>query len=203
VSENFSIEVDTEFINKFFKLGDIQSPENVTLEDMNKVLDKIVTKFDAINIARQSGASSSAEARQNGEPSVYDPENVPKNPNNVLVVDDLGIVTIQMESLLKKLGFEVTVSKELFDAIEKYKAQDFGYAIVDLFLPTEREGFILIDEIKKMSLLCKLNTKILVMTASNKKEHKEKCMSRGADYYIEKIPGWQKKIVQICKGLGE
>ncbi len=202
MSENFSIEVDNDFLDNFFKLGDSKVPENVTIEDMKKILTKITTKLDTISFATQGGAPKPVESQTDGETQTIS-LNAPKNPNNVLVVDDLGIVTVQMESLLKKMGFEVTVSRELFDAIEKYKSQDFGYAIVDLFIPTEREGFILIDEIKKMSLLCKLNTKIVVMTASNKKEHREKCMSRGADFYIEKIPGWQKKIARICKGLGE
>lgn len=197
MSEKISIEVDSDFLKKFFKLGDMQAPAEVELDDMNKVIDKVLKKLETLaSLQNHVPGSSQAAPAQNSSAAV----DAPKNPKNVLVVDDLGIVTVQMESVLKKLGFDVTVSRELFDAIDKYKSQDFGYAIIDLFIPTEREGFILIDEIKKMSLLCKLNTKIVVMTASNKKEHKDKCMNRGASYYIEKMPGWQEKIAEICLG---
>ena len=130
-------------------------------------------------------------------------ENNSTRPKSVLIVDDLGIITVQLEMLFKKIGFEVTVSKELFDALEKYKTRDFGYAVVDFFIPTEREGIILIDEIKKLSLLCKINTKIIVMSASDKKEHKDKCINRGADHFIEKAQGWQKEIIEICLEKGD
>lgn len=196
MSEKFNVEVDSDFLKNFFELGEMPVPEEVDLEKMNKVVDKIKSKLQTITsmvnvkIDKEPGETSSSK---NGV-------DAPKNPMNVLVVDDLGIVTVQLESILKRLGYNVTVSKELFDAIDKYKAQDFGYAVIDLFIPTEREGFILIDEIKKMSLFCKLNTKIVVMTASNKKEHKEKCLNRGANHYIEKMAGWQDKIIEILQG---
>ena len=192
MTEKISIEVDSTFLKKYFELADLPVPENPSLNDFNNVADKIKNKFNTI----ASLQNISPEINSNSKSSS---SNVNlSNNKNALVVDDLGIVTVQLESILKKIGFEVTVSRELFDAIEKYKTQDFGYAITDLFIPTEREGFVLIDEIKKLSLLCKLNTKIIVMTASSKKEHKDKCLNRGADFFVEKIPGWQKRIAEIC-----
>lgn len=196
MSEKFNIEVDSDFIKNFFELGDMPAPDSVTPDSLNKALGKIKTKIATLVSANNFNAANNNSAQTQTRPG---PENT-NHAKNILVVDDLGIVTIQMETVLRKLGFNVTVSKELFDAIEKYKAQDFGYTVIDLFIPTEREGFMLIDEIKKMSLLCKLNTKIIVMTASNKKEHREKCMNRGADYFVEKMPGWQKVISEICTG---
>ena len=70
---------------------------------------------------------------------------------------------------------------------------------MDLFVPTEKEGFLLLDELKKLVLLCKLDTKIVVMTASSKNEYKANCKNRGADYYIEKSQGWQNELINYCK----
>ncbi len=120
----------------------------------------------------------------------------------ILVVDDLGVITYQLDRLLSQQGFNVTISKEIYDSIDKYKKQDYKLVVMDLFIPTEREGFILLDEIKKLSLLCKLNTKIVVMTAFSKNEYKARCLNRGADYYIEKAPGWQDKVLKACLGEG-
>ncbi len=127
-------------------------------------------------------------------------ENGINEGDSVLVVDDLGVITYQLDRLLSQRGFDVTISKEIYDSIDKYKKQDFKLVVMDLFIPTEREGFILLDEIKKLSLLCKLNTKIVVMTAFSKNEYKARCLNRGADYYIEKAAGWQDKILKACMG---
>lgn len=191
---NISVEVDYDFIEKLYNTAGIAVPDNPLQEDMNSVLDKINEKLNL---------NSSLEKSNDKSGDIIDDSAAADDssrPRSVLVVDDLGIVTMQLASLLKKIDFEVTTSRELFDAIKKYKTKDFGYAVVDLFIPTEREGFILIDEIKKLSLLCRLDTKIIVMSASNKKEHKDKCKNKGANIFIEKNSGWQNKIVDYLTG---
>lgn len=188
-SDKILIEADSRFIEKFFGLADMPAPQEVKLENLNQVVDRVREKLANMAI---SGAGS--KPASTGSAS-GDSENRPKT---VLIVDDLGIITYQLDMLFRKMGFEVVISQEINDAIEKYKKQDFGYAIIDLFIPTEREGFILLDELKKLSLLCKLNTKIIVMTASSKSEYQTKCLNRGANSYLEKSPGWQKKIMEIC-----
>jgi len=198
--ENFSIEVNSKFINNFFGLADMAPPKEIELESLNNVIKIIKQKID------NSILSQSSLSMPTLEPGVENEflkggeiQDVILRPKSILVVDDLGIITYQLDILFKKLGFDVTVSKELYDAINQYKKKDFGYVVLDLFIPTEREGFILLDEIKKLALFCKLNTKIIMMSASSKLEYKEKCISRGADCYVEKATGWQKNIIDACK----
>jgi two-component system, chemotaxis family, chemotaxis protein CheY len=203
--ETFSLEVDKKFIQNFFGLANMPAPENVELEDLNEVIKKVKGKLDQSilsqsNLAMPNLGNESGKTEGNEFLKDVDTKDNVQRPRSILIVDDLGIITYQMELLFKKLGFDVTVSKELYDAINKYKTRDFGYVLLDLFIPTEREGFILLDEIKKLALFCKLNTKILIMSASSKSEYKDKCISRGADRYIEKTTGWQKKIIDICTG---
>lgn len=206
VSKKMSIEVSQDLLKELFELADMPPPTEVEEEKLKEVIEIIKTKLSAaVSLISNSTNPSVAPAVPSNETSTAKPDLAispgnAKHLNTILVVDDLGIVTVQLQALFKKLGFEVTVSNELFDAIEKYKTQDFGYTVTDLFIPTEREGFLLVDEIKKLSLLCKLNTKIIVMSASNKKEHKEKCLNRGADHYVEKAPGWQQKLSDIVLG---
>jgi hypothetical protein len=35
--------------------------------------------------------------------------------------------------------------------VNKFKRRKYAYVIMDLFIPTEREGFILLTELKKMA----------------------------------------------------
>ena len=192
--EKFSIEVDSRFIENFFGLANMPSPSDVTLDDLNEVVSKVKSKLSNIALSSSSLGSSSQDFMSVGTTE----DNGITRPKTVLIVDDLGIITYQLEMLFKKMGYHVIISQEINDAIDKFKKQDFGYAIVDLFIPTEREGFILLDELKKLALLCKLNTRIIVMTASSKPEYQIKCLNRGADAYVEKSPGWQKKVMEAC-----
>jgi CheY-like chemotaxis protein len=208
--ENISIEVTNGFLQNFFGLADMMPPDDVTVDDLNKAVKTIKQKIDNAILSQSAMGSSSTSLGMGGLSSPAENEYLKGGEvndgvvrsKNVLIVDDLGIITYQLEILFKKLGFEVTVSRELYDAIDNYKKKDFGYVILDLFIPTEREGFILLDEIKKLSLFCKLNTKIIMMSASAKNEYKDKCINRGADAYIEKTTGWQKSIIDACLGKG-
>jgi len=198
--EKFPIEVNSSFLENFFGLADMLPPKEVGLEDLNNAIKIIRQKIDNSILAQSSLGMPAAldigvesDFLKGGEI-----KDTVIRPKSILIVDDLGIITYQLDILFKKLGFEVTTSKELYDAINQYKKKDFGYVILDLFIPTEREGFILLDEIKKLALFCKLNTKIIMMSASSKTEYKEKCISRGADCYIEKATGWQKNIIDAC-----
>jgi len=203
--ENFSLEVDSGFIQNLFGLADMMPPKEIQIDDLNNVVKAIRKKLDNAILSQSSlstpGVSNAPSSKTTEENEFLKGGEVGDGvirPKSVLIVDDLGIITYQLETLFKKLGFEVTVSRELYDAINNYKKKDFGYVILDLFIPTEREGFILLDEIKKLALFCKLNTKIVMMSASAKSEYKDKCISRGADCYVEKATGWQKNIIDAC-----
>ncbi|OGH96690.1 MAG: hypothetical protein A2039_01690 [Candidatus Melainabacteria bacterium GWA2_34_9] len=197
--EKFPIEVNSSFLENFFGLADMLPPKEVSLEDLNNAVKTIRQKIDNSILAQSSLGMPALDV---GPESDFlkggEIKDTVIRPKSILIVDDLGIITYQLDILFKKLGYEVTTSKELYDAINQYKKKDFGYVILDLFIPTEREGFILLDEIKKLALFCKLNTKIIMMSASSKPEYKEKCISRGADCYIEKATGWQKNIIDAC-----
>lgn len=202
-SERFNVELDSRFVENFYGLVDMPSPAEVTLESLNDVVAKIKAKFS--NMALSSAGLSQVQASSQSKAQASSPymmggvtDGTFVRPKTVLIVDDLGIITYQLEVLFKKMGYDVIISHEVYDAIEKFKKQDFGYAIIDLFIPTEREGFMLLDELKKLALLCKLNTRIIVMTASSRPDYETKCTNRGADFYVEKSPGWQKNIMEAC-----
>lgn len=202
--EKKSVEVSKDFLKNLFNLMNMPVPDDITEAELGNIVEDIKDKMsDLTNRANTPPpASQSILEKQSSKKSAYlsggEQDKLNIRPKNALIIDDLGIITYQLEMLFKKLGFEVTISNEINDAIDKFKKQDFGYVIMDLFIPTEREGFILLDEIKKLILLCKLNTLIVVMTASSKDEHKKSCKNHGADVFIEKNQGWQKELIEIC-----
>lgn len=115
----------------------------------------------------------------------------------VLIIDDLGVVTYQLSVLFKRAGYLPVTSKEIYDAVDQFKRNYYDYVIMDLFIPTEREGFILLQELKKIATVRHDTTVIGVMSASSRKDHKQVCQKHGAAFYIEKIDDWQKELFKI------
>ena len=68
---------------------------------------------------------------------------------------------------------------------------------MDLFIPTEREGFILLTELKKLAAASDTKTVIGVITASPRKEIEQQCRARGADFFLEKNADWQNQLYNL------
>lgn len=207
VVDKLNIDLDEPFLKKFFGLTDRIIPEGqeITLLMMRKQLDEIGS---FLSEAKLSGKDKGTAAKSPYQPSESDSFgdtfgddefNLPKK--NILVIDDLGVITYQLSVLFKQVGFEVVTSKEIYDAIEKFKKQSFDLVIMDLFIPTEREGFILLEELKKIAVAKQISVKIGIMSASGKKEHKQLCKMKGAEFYIEKIDDWQKELFRVIKDV--
>lgn len=187
------VELDKNTLQKLFDAAGMEVPDNLDPEKINDAISKI--KSDFANVKKD--AMTDNKLTQGNDYLKGGEEQ--RRPRTVLIIDDLGVIVYQLELLFKKMGFEVTTTNKISDCIAKFKKKDFGYVVMDLFVPTEKEGFLLLDELKKLVLLCKLDTKIVVMTASSKNEYKANCKNRGADYYIEKSQGWQNELINYCK----
>lgn len=207
--DKVNIELDESFLKKFFGLTEKIIPEGqeITLSMLRRQLDEIESVLaDAKNTANQKPAAVPQPSHHSTSPhSSFDDDvsndsfNLPKK--TILIIDDLGVITYQLSVLFQQFNFEVTTSREIYDAIEKFKKQSFDLVIMDLFIPTEREGFILLEELRKVSMSKQKLTKIGVMSASPKKEHKQLCKMKGAEFYIEKADDWQKELIGIVKNL--
>lgn len=194
-----TIEVDTEFLESLYGLvGKIPPGEkNINVDLLKDLL---------LDIKRKMGQQQTIveDKKTEQKPKVYDTkvdisDVEESNKTAVLIVDDLGVITYQLGVMFRNLGYDVTVAKEIYDAINKFKKRQYKMVVMDLFIPTDREGFLLLDELVKMSKMAENSTIIGVMTASSKKEHRQMCMKKGADFYIEKVDDWQNELVEYCE----
>ena len=194
-----TIEVDTEFLESLYGLvGKIPPGEkNINVDLLKDLILDIKRKMDRIKT--ETIESLSSPKKRDSIVASGDNLEDEGNTKTVLIVDDLGVITYQLGVMFRNLGYEVVIAKEIYDAITKYKKQKFKIVIMDLFIPTDREGFILLDELVKLSKMNELNTIIGVMTASSKKEHRQLCMKKGADFYIEKVEDWQNQLIEYCE----
>lgn len=183
--EKAKVEVGKEIVDELFRMAKMKTPEVVNDEALLEALLKIKTQ-------EIPAAPLPLEEEIN---AAYSPVS-----NNILVIDDIGVVTYQLKILLSNLGYSVQVAKDIFSGLNTFVKSNYAYVIMDLFVSTEQEGFTLLNETKKIITKNNLETKIIVITASSKAENKVKCLNGGADIFIKKETGWQDKLVEIIMG---
>ena len=189
-----NIDLDDEFLELFYNITNSKPPKDLQLFDLKKQLINIVDTLKELNANAKKPIYSRAIS-----PTPPPEEEEDKKGPAILVVDDLGVITYQLKVLLSQFDYDVDCSQEIYDAVSKYKKRKYAYIVMDLFIPTEREGFILLTELKKMAAAAGANTVVGVITASPRKETEAQCKARGADFFLEKNSDWQNALVGIMK----
>ena len=185
-----NIELDDEFLTLFYNITNDTPPKNIELLDLKKQLVNVVDTLKELNKnARKPVVSKAINPLAQEEDELNGPA--------ILIVDDLGVITYQLKVLLSQFDYDIDCSQEIYDAVSKFKKRKYSYVVMDLFIPTEREGFILLTELKKMALAAGVKTVIGVITASPRKEIEQQCKARGADFFLEKNSDWQNALFGI------
>ncbi len=188
-----NIDLDDEFLELFYNITNSKPPKDLSLLDLKKQLINVVDTLKELNANAKKPIYSKAI-----NPVAPEEEEDKKGPA-ILIVDDLGVITYQLRILLSQFDYDIDCSQEIYDAVSKYKKRKYHYIVMDLFIPTEREGFILLTELKKMAAAANTETIIGVITASPRKETEAQCKARGADFFLEKNSDWQNTLVGIMK----
>lgn len=194
--ENISISNET--IDLIYKIAGTQKPEIVSDEVIKLalcVIEKKLTDAQSLDIIPQEPPEDESYTNEQWQKDMAMAGFGDKR--KILVVDDIGVVTYQLKILFQKIGFEVDTAKDIYSAAKLVRKNVYDFIVMDLFVSTEREGFLLLDETKKIIVQKTLKTKIVVITASSKGEHKVKCLNRGANLYLQKDTGWQDELIKF------
>ena len=194
--ENISISNET--IDLIYKIAGTQKPEIVSDEVIKLalcVIEKKLSDAQSLDIVPQEPPEDESYTNEQWQKDMAMAGFGDKR--KILVVDDIGVVTYQLKILFQKIGFEVDTAKDIYSAAKLVRKSVYDFIVMDLFVSTEREGFLLLDETKKVIVQNNLKTKIIVITASSKGEHKVKCLNRGANLYLQKDTGWQDELIKF------
>ena len=191
-----NIDLDDEFLKLFFSITNKKIPDALNLHSMKAQLIDIVDVIKNLNEGSKKPYKS--DALGNNIPEVTE-ESDDSGPA-ILVIDDLGVITYQLKVLLSRFEMDVDCSQEIYDAVNKFKKRKYQYVVMDLFIPTEREGFILLTELRKLAQTHNVKTIIGVITASPRKEIEQQCRLRGADFFLEKNNEWQAVLLDTLGG---
>ena len=193
--ENVLISKDT--IDLIYKISGTQKPENVSDETLRIalcVIEKKLNDAESLDIVPPEPQTDETYTDEQWQKDLAMAGFGDKR--KILVVDDIGVVTYQLKILFQKIGFGVDTAKDIYSAAKLIRKDVYDFVVMDLFVSTEREGFLLLDETKKNIVQKNLQTKIIVITASSKGEHKVKCLNRGANMFLQKDTGWQDELIK-------
>lgn len=120
----------------------------------------------------------------------------------VLVVGLLGIINFQLKTVLQRNGYAVTIVKSAEEAVQAFQKNDYKKVIIDLFMPSEVDGFRVINEIKKISMLCNIQFDIVILAnpTSNQAYLESQSSIHGADYFLVRNTGWQDNLLDFIQG---
>ena len=186
------VDLDNEFLELFYNITNSDIPTEPTLVDLKRQLVNVVDTLKELNKTSRKPLISKGLGNEEPTEDLTTPA--------ILVVDDLGVITYQLKVLLSQFDLDIDCSQEIYDAVSKFKKRKYVYVVMDLFIPTEREGFILLTELKKMAAMYGTKTIVGVITASPRKEIEQQCKLRGADFFLEKNNDWQNQLTQIMDG---
>ena len=185
-----NINLDDEFLELFYSITNSKVPANLDIDSIKTQLINIVDIIRELNANSKKPIKSDALGNN-------DSDDEDETGPAILVVDDLGVITYQLKVLLSEFEMDVECSQEIYDAVNKFKRRKHLYVVMDLFIPTEREGFILLTELRKLALMYNVKTVIGVITASPRKEIEQQCKAKGADFFLEKNNDWQSTLFNI------
>ena len=183
------VDLDNEFLELFYNITNSKIPAEPTIIDLKKQLINVVDTLKELNNSAKKPVVSKALSNSEDSGESEGPA--------ILVVDDLGVITYQLKVLLSQFNMDIDCSQEIYDAVSKFKKRKYSYVVMDLFIPTEREGFILLTELKKLAAMHNFKTIVGVITASPRKEIEQQCKVRGADFFLEKNNDWQNQLSKI------
>ena len=128
-------------------------------------------------------------------------ETMPADPNmKILVVDDMSTMRRIVKNIMKQLGFaNVEEAENGVDALNKLRAESFGFVISDWNMPVMTG----IDLLRAIRADDKLKTiPVLMVTAEAQKENLIEAIQAGVSNYIVKpftAEVLQEKLIKIFK----
>ena len=116
----------------------------------------------------------------------------------ILIVDDEVEMRIALSATLKRAKYEVELSHNALDAMQKIQAHDYALVLSDMTMP-KRSGIELLKDIKKL----KPNLPVMIMTAHGTVETAVEAMKQGAFDYILKPFDFDTVVFLVERALSQ
>ncbi len=119
----------------------------------------------------------------------------------ILVVDDEEAISLALEFLLQRAGYEVAVASEGNEALEKVVTWHPDLVLLDIMMPG-RDGFEVCQAVRERSDLPR-QPKIVMLTAKGREIDRTKGLAVGADDYLVKPFSTEELLERVARHLAE
>jgi DNA-binding response OmpR family regulator len=120
-------------------------------------------------------------------------------PAKILVVDDEEAISLALEFLLQRAGYEVAVAADGESALASVANWHPDLVLLDVMMP-RKDGFEVCRAIRDRD---GAQPRILMLTAKGREIEQAKGMAAGADDYLVKPFATDDLLARIAKLLGE
>ncbi|WP_438438120.1 response regulator transcription factor [Hydrogenophilus thermoluteolus] len=121
--------------------------------------------------------------------------------HKILVVDDEEAISLALEFLLQRAGYEVAVARDGVEALERIAAWRPDLVLLDIMMPG-KDGFEVCQSVREMNDLTP-QPKIVMLTAKGRDVERTKGLSVGADDYVVKPFSTEELLQRIARHLGQ
>ena len=189
-----------------FKVDDIVGEQQVLVKGLGKLLKRVRNISGAtilgsgnvvpvLNITDLMKSALRIKGKKSEVPA--DMLFVPKT-GSILVAEDSITSRTLLKNILETAGYKVTTSVDGADAFTKARTGDFDIIVSDVDMP-KMNGFELTQKIKNDKKLSEIP--VVLVTALESREDREKGIEVGADAYIIKSSFDQTNLLEIIKKL--
>ncbi|MGD0581690.1 MAG: response regulator [Bacteroidales bacterium] len=189
-----------------FKVDDILGEQQVLVKGLGKLLNRVRNISGAtilgsgnvvpvLNISDLMKSAVKTKGRKNetGEGELFNPKT-----GRILVAEDSITSRTLIKNILETAGYHVTTAVDGADALAKARSEDFDIIVSDVDMP-KLNGFELTLKIKNDKKLSEIP--VVLVTALESREDRERGIEVGADAYIIKSSFDQTNLLEIIKKL--
>lgn len=119
-----------------------------------------------------------------------------ENKKKILIVEDDEHISKVYEVKLQKEGFSTVFAVNGEEGVQKAQSEKPDLIILDLMLP-KKDGFYLLEEIKKDPILAKVP--VIVLSNLGQESDKNRALGLGASEYLVKVDASMQDVVDRTK----
>ncbi len=179
-------------------LGNIggDPPENWTSGGLAEDQGSIFHFAIAVSVPKTENIKQSQDSSSLNS-DLIDPELATKFPLRILLVEDNPINQMVVRLMLQRLGYEIDVAENGFDAVQAAQEKPYDLILMDLQMP-KMDGLAATKLIRSRPL--NSQTRIVAMTADVMPEDRQACFDAGMNDYISK-PVFMPEIIELLSTI--
>jgi len=119
----------------------------------------------------------------------------------IMIAGTLGVINFQLKFLLRDISPNIRIVNSVNQALKEFENKEYRLMIVDLCLPSEHDGYFLLQTCQNKAAQEHLDCKFIILTAHDYTPQKDVTFLVKNAKFIPRQEGWQVKLVETIQGI--